>query len=395
MFVGRGSRRKGTRYFGPYAQAWAIRDTIDSLLRVFPMRSCTGGVFRNAKASGRPCLLGYIGKCSAPCVGRIEADAHRELVQDVCDFWPATRAGLTARLERQMGRRPAPLSSRRPRCSAISWAPAHVTERNAIVLADGTDADVVAYAADDLEIAFQVFHVRAGRVRGERGWVADRADDSSIAQILDSFLIQLYADAEAGTEVTNTIPREIYLPERPASPDAVTDLLQEVRGARVELRVPRRGDKRTLLETVERNAKEALAHHKTRRASDLSTRNRALEEIQEPCSPPAASDRCYDISHTQGTGGFDGRPEDGLPRKSDYRTFLIKTVEAATTGAINEVLTRRFRRLPTPAASTGDDAVLTRRRHCRGPARPRGRRYGAPRLRRPGSDAELASPTFR
>jgi len=365
VFVGRGSRRKGTRYFGPYAQAWAIRDTIDSLLRVFPMRSCTGGVFRNAKASGRPCLLGYIGKCSAPCVGRIEADAHRELVQDVCDFLAGHTSGLTARLERQMRQASNALEFEkaavlRDQLGALR----HVTERNAIVLADGTDADVVAYAADDLEIAFQVFHVRAGRVRGERGWVADRADDSSIAQILDSFLIQLYADAEAGTEVTNTIPREIYLPERPASPDAVTDLLQEVRGARVELRVPRRGDKRTLLETVERNAKEALANHKTRRASDLSTRNRALEEIQEAlglAAPPLRIE-CYDISHTQGTGVVGSMVvfEDGLPRKSDYRTFLIKTVEGSNdVGAINEVLTRRFRRLlDDRAASTGDDAVL-------------------------------------
>jgi excinuclease ABC subunit C len=240
-----------------------------------------------------------------------------------------------------------------------------VTERNAIVLADRTDADVIAYAADDLEIAFQVFHVRAGRVRGERGLVADRSDDSAVPEILDSFLIQLYADAEAGaTEVGSAVPREIYLLEPPATPDAIADLLSEVRGGRVELRVPRRGDKRTLVETVEKNARESLVLHKARRASDLSTRNRALEEIQEALgleSPPLRIE-CYDISHTQGTEVVGSMVvfEDGLARKSDYRRFIIRTVEGSNdVGAIREVITRRFRRLlEDRAASTGPDALL-------------------------------------
>ncbi len=365
VFVGRGARRKGNRYFGPYAQAWAIRDTIDSLLRVFPMRSCTGGVFRNAKASGRPCLLGYIGKCAAPCVGRIDADAHRELAQDVCDFLAGHTGGLTRRLEQQMAAASDALEFEkaavlRDQLGALR----QITERNAIVLSDGTDADMIAYAADELEIAFQVFHVRSGRVRGERGWVADRADDSTIPEILDTFLLQLYGDAESGTETTDGVPRQVFLPERPASPDALAELLAEARGGRVELRIPRRGDKRALLETVEKNAKEALALHKTRRASDLSTRNRALEELQEAlglASPPLRIE-CYDISHLQGTGVVGSMVvfEDGLARKSDYRSFAIKTVEGSNdVGALNEVITRRFRRLlEDRAASEGADAML-------------------------------------
>ncbi len=365
VFVGRGSRRKGTRYFGPYAQAWAIRDTIDSLLRVFPMRSCTGGVFRNAKASGRPCLLGYIGKCSAPCVGRIGPDEHRDLVDDVCDFLAGHTSGLMRKLDRQMATASDNLEFEkaaviRDQLGALR----QVTERNAIVLGDGTDADVIAWAHDDLEIAFQVFHVRAGRVRGERGWVADRTDDSTIPEILDGFLLQLYSDAEAAGEVGGAIPREIYLPERPANADAIAELLADVRGAKVALRVPQRGDKRTLLETVERNAKEALAQHKTRRASDLSTRNRALEEIQEALgleTPPLRIE-CYDISHLQGTEVVGSMVvfEDGLPRKSDYRRFVIKTVEGSNdVGAIHEVITRRFRRyLEDQASTTGENAML-------------------------------------
>lgn len=365
VFVGRGSHKKGVRYFGPYAQAWAIRDTIDSLLRVFPMRSCTNGVFRSAKASGRPCLFGYIGKCSAPCVGRISPDDHRDLVQDVCDFLAGHTTDLTRRLERQMAAASQALEFERAavvrdQLSALR----QVTERNAIVLGDGTDADVIAYAADELEIAFQVFFVRSGRVRGQRGWVADRADDSSIAEILDSFLIQLYADAEPGTQSSSGVPREIYLPERPASPEAVEDLLAEVRGGRVAVKVPQRGDKRAIVETVGRNAAEALVQHKTRRASDLSTRNRALEELQVALDLPAPPLRieCYDISHTQGTQVVGSMVvfEDGLPRKSEYRRFVIRTVEGSNdVASIAEVITRRFRRLlEDRAASSGEGAVL-------------------------------------
>lgn len=363
VFVGRGAKRKGNRYYGPYAQAWAIRETIDSLLRVFPMRSCTNGVFRAAKAAGRPCLLGYIGKCAAPCVGRIDADDHRAIADDVCDFLAGNTTQLTRRLKNQMLAASDNLEFEkaavlRDQLGALESA----TERNAIVLGDGTDADVIALAADELEVAIQVFHVRAGRVRGERGWVADRADDSTLTELVESFCLQLYSDPEI--EISGGVPKEVLLPVEPASGDALAELLTDVRGGRVRVHVPQRGDKRALLETVGRNAAEALVLHKTKRAADLATRNRALEELQEALgldAPPLRIE-CYDISHLQGTEVVGSMVvfEDGLSRRSEYRRFLIKTVEGSNdVGAIHEVITRRFRRyLDDQASLSGEGAML-------------------------------------
>ncbi|MFP5417290.1 MAG: excinuclease ABC subunit UvrC [Actinomycetes bacterium] len=363
VFVGRGAKRKGNRYYGPYAQAWAIRDTIDGLLRVFPMRSCTAGTFRNAAASGRPCLLGYIGKCSAPCVGRIDAEAHRELVSDVCDFLAGNTNQLTRRLQAAMLEASEALEFEkaavlRDNLSALRAA----TERNAIVLGDATDADVIALASDELEVAIQVFHVRAGRVRGERGWVADRSDDSTLAELIETFCLQFYANGDA--ELSGGIPRQVLVPVAPASGPALADLLTDVRGSRVRVSVPQRGDKRVLMDTVARNAGEALALHKTKRASDLATRNQALEELQDALgldTPPLRIE-CYDISHLQGTEVVGSLVvfEDGLPRKSEYRRFIIRTVEGSDdVGSIHEVITRRFRRyLEDQASLQGPDAVL-------------------------------------
>jgi excinuclease ABC subunit C len=345
VFVGRGSKRKGNRYFGPFAQAWAIRDTIDSLLRVFPMRSCTKGVFNNARSSGRPCLMGYIGKCSAPCVGRIDAGPHRELVQDVCDFLAGRTGALVHKLEAQMSAASTNQEYElaavlRDQLSALRQA----TEKNAIVLGDGTDADIVALAEDPLEVAVQVFHVRDGRIRGERGWVAERSDDGDTGQLLEQFLLQLYGEDD------QAIPPEVLLPALPGTADLLCQLFSEQRGARVRLRVPQRGDKAALLETAARNAADSLALHKVRRASDLSTRNLALEELQEALDLPQAPLRieCYDISHTQGTEVVASMVvfEDGLPRKSEYRRFIIRTVEGSNdVAAMREVITRRFTRL--------------------------------------------------
>ena len=364
VFVGRGAKRKGHRYYGPYAQAWAIRETIDSLLRVFPMRSCSNGVFRNAQASGRPCLLAHIGKCAAPCVGWIDPDAHRELVSDVCDFLAGNTNHLTRRIKHAMLQASDNLEFEkaavlRDKLAALTSA----TERNAIVLGDATDADVIALAADELEVAIQVFHVRHGRVRGERGWVADRADDSTLEELVEHFCLQLYADPDLAN-ISGGIPREVLLPVPPASGVALADLLTDVRGSRVTVNVPQRGDKRVLMDTVARNAGEALALHKTKRASDLSTRNRALEELQDALgldSPPLRIE-CYDISHLQGTEVVGSMVvfEDGLARKSEYRRFVIRTVEGSDdVGSIHEVITRRFRRyLEDQASLTGEDAVL-------------------------------------
>ena len=357
VFVGRGKKRKGIRYFGPYAHAWAIRETLDPLLRAFPMRSCTNGVFRAAAASGRPCLLGYIGKCAAPCVGRIGPDEHRALAQDVCDFLAGRTNTLLRRLERQMSEASANLEFEkaavlRDQLHALRQA----TDSNAIVLGDGTDADVIALAEDPLEAAVQIFHVRDGRVRGQRAWVADRTDDTETGGLIETFLLQLYGDVD-GTEV----PPEILVPQVPSTGGLIAALLTESRGARVVIRTPRRGDKKTLMETVARNAAEALALHKTRRASDLSTRNRALEEIQRALELPTAPLRieCYDVSHLQGTEIVASMVvfEDGLARKSDYRRFVIRGIDGSNdVAAIHEVITRRFRRLLDEQGGTDDEA---------------------------------------
>lgn len=351
VFVGRGAKRKGWRYFGPFGQAWAIRETVDLLLRVFPMRSCSNGTFRNAKAAGRPCLLGYIGKCSAPCVGRISADDHRDIAADFCSFMAGQSNQLERKLTAQMTQASDNLEFERAAVLRDSLAALkQAAERNAIVLADGTDADVIALADDGLEVAFQIFHVRSGRVRGERGLVADRSDDSPVSELVEQFLLQLYQDASTDAEFGNAIPREILVPELPTSGEAMTELLSEMRGGAVNVHVPQRGAKRVLLDTVHKNAVETLAQHKLKRASDLSTRNRALEEIQHALgmeTPPLRIE-CYDISHLQGTQVVGSMVvfEDGLPRKSEYRRFIIKSFEGSNdVRAIDEVLRRRLGRL--------------------------------------------------
>jgi excinuclease ABC subunit C len=351
VMVGRGPKRKGTRYYGPYSHAWAIRETVDLLLRVFPMRSCRPGVFKNHKQLGRPCLLGYIGKCSAPCIGRISTEEHRAIVDDFCSFVGGQAAPMIKRLEREMrAASDAQEYERAARLRDDIGAMQRAMEQNAVVLRDGTDADVIALAEDPLEVAIQIFHVRGGRVRGQRGWVADRFDESGSDVLIEQFLLQLYAEADTTTIDRDAIPREILVPVLPSSHESLTRLLSERRGAHVDIRVPQRGDKRALLETVGRNASETLVKHKTTRAGDLSTRNRALEEIQEALeldTPPLRIE-CFDISNLQGTEVVASMVvfEDGLPRKSEYRRFVIRHVEGQNdVAAMHEVITRRFRRL--------------------------------------------------
>ncbi len=351
VMVGRGAKRKGNRYFGPYAHAWAIRETVDLLLRVFPMRSCRPGVFKNHRQLGRPCLLGYIGKCSAPCVGRIDAADHRRIVEDLCSFLSGQAAPMLRKLDREMHQASEALEfERAARLRDDIGALQQAMEKNAIVLRDGTDADVIALAEDPLEVAVQIFHVRGGRVRGERGWVADRFDDSGTAFLIEQFLLQLYADTDPGVPDPATVPREILVPVLPESLDSLTRLFTERRGSTVEIKVPHRGDKRALMDTVSRNAGEALIRHKTARAGDLSTRNRALEELREALDLPTSPLRieCFDISNLQGTEVVASMVvfEDGLPRKSEYRRFVIRHVDGQNdVAAMHEVITRRFRRL--------------------------------------------------
>ena len=357
--VMRGAKKKGTRYFGPYSHAWAIRETVDLLLRVFPMRSCSQGVFKRAEQTGRPCLLGYIDKCSAPCVGRVSADEHREIARDFCDFMAGNTTGFVKRLEREMYAASEAMdfekaARRRDDIGALRTA----LEKQAVVLGDGTDADVIALAEDPLEVAVQVFHVRGGRIRGQRGWVADRVEEGETPELVEHFLVQLY-----GGEEGDGVPREILVPALPPEAGVLEELLSERRGSRVQIRVPQRGDKKTLQETVARNAAQSLALHKTKRASDLTTRNRALAEIQEALGLAEVPLRieCYDISNLQGTEVVASMVvfEDGLARKSDYRRFVIKTVEGQNdVASMHEVITRRFRRLLDERGTAVEDGPL-------------------------------------
>jgi excinuclease ABC subunit C len=363
LHVYRGPRRKGVRYFGPYAHAWAIRETLDLLLRVFPARTCSHGVFKRHGQMGRPCLLGYIDKCSAPCVGRVSADEHRAIVEDFCDFLAGHTDAMMRRLERQMhaasGRLEFERAARlRDDLSALRRA----MEKQAVVLGDGTDADVVAFAEDELEAAVQVFHVRGGRVRGQRGWVIEKVEPVNTAGLVAQFLSQFYGEQAALAEQADVggspIPKEVLVPELPDGADALADWLCDLRGARVQIRVPQRGDKRALAETVKRNAEEAFTLHKLRRAGDLTARSAALQEIQEALCLDTAPLRieCIDVSHVQGTDVVASLVvfEDGLARKSDYRRFAIRDgAERGDVGSVAEVVRRRFHRYQRETASGG------------------------------------------
>ncbi|KRB45588.1 excinuclease ABC subunit UvrC [Terrabacter sp. Root181] len=361
--VMRGAKRKGTRYFGPYGHAWAIRETLDLLLRVFPVRTCSSGVFKRATASGRPCLLGYIDKCSAPCVGRVTPDEHRAIAEDFCDFMAGNTTRFAKRLETRMKEAAAELDfEQAARLRDDIGALTKALEKQAVVLGDATDADVFALADDDLEAAVQVFHVRGGRIRGQRGWVVEK-ESEDLPTLVEHLLLQVYGDAER-----DAIPREVLVPTAPVDVEAVTEWLSSVRGSAVSVRVPQRGDKRTLMETVRRNAEQSLARHKVARAGDLTLRSKALQELQDYLGLDDAPLRieCYDVSHVQGTNVVASMVvfEDGLARKSEYRRFIVRGATAGDEGgepvtvddtaAMREVLMRRFRRYLEDAEGAGD-----------------------------------------
>ncbi|MCU1674296.1 MAG: excinuclease subunit, partial [Frankiales bacterium] len=364
--VMRGPKKKGVRYFGPYAHAWAIRETLDLLLRVFPARTCSNGVFKRAGQVGRPCLLGYIGKCSAPCVDRVSMEEHREIVNDFCDFMAGSTARFTKRLEKEMAEAAqAQEYERAARLRDDIGALKRAVEKQTVVLGDGTDADVIAVAEDQLEAAIQVFYVRGGRVRGQRGFVVDKVEDLTTGELVGQFLAQAYGEDDpdpeepvdrrmvAGAGVVtgdaSDVPREVLVPAIPPDADELTSWLCTLRGTNVVLRTPQRGDKKALMETVERNAKHAFALHKTKRASDLTARSQALAEIQEALELSEAPLRieCFDISNLQGTSVVASMVvfEDGLARKSEYRRFGIKGFEGQDdVASIHEVIKRRFAR---------------------------------------------------
>ncbi|MEV3929638.1 MULTISPECIES: excinuclease ABC subunit UvrC [unclassified Streptomyces] len=353
--VMRGAKKKGVRYFGPYGHAWAIRETVDLMLRVFPVRTCSAGVFKNAERSGRPCLLGYIGKCSAPCVGRVTPEEHRDLAEDFCDFMAGRTGTYIRRLEKDMMQAAEEMEyERAARLRDDAEALKRAMEKSAVVLADATDADLIAVAEDELEAAVQIFHVRGGRVRGQRGWVTDKVEAVDTAGLVEHALQQLY-----GEESGDSVPKEVLVPALPEDPDAVSQWLADRRGSQVSLRIPQRGDKKDLMVTVQRNAQQALGLHKTKRASDLTTRSRALEEIAEALGLDTAPLRveCFDISHLQGDDVVASMVvfEDGLARKSEYRRFQIKGFEGQDdVRSMHEVIGRRFKRYLQEKERTGE-----------------------------------------
>lgn len=352
--VMRGAKKKGVRYFGPYGHAWAIRETVDLMLRVFPVRTCSAGVFKRSAQIGRPCLLGYIGKCSAPCVGRVSAEEHRELAEEFCDFMAGRTGAYLRRLERGMQEAAEEMEyERAARLRDDIGALKRAMEKSAVVLADATDADLIAVSEDEFEAAVQIFHVRGGRVRGQRGWVTDKVEAVTTGDLVEHALQQLY-----GEERGDAVPKEVLVPALPEPVEPVAQWLSDRRGSQVSLRIPQRGDKKDLMATVGRNAQQALALHKTKRASDLTTRSRALEEIAEALGLDSVPLRieCFDISHLQGDDVVASMVvfEDGLARKSEYRRFQIKGRvgdEQIWHGrgqddvrSMHEVIARRFRR---------------------------------------------------
>jgi excinuclease ABC subunit C len=378
--VMRGPKKKGVRYFGPYAHAWAIRETLDLLLRVFPARTCSNGVFTRAGQVGRPCLLGYIDKCSAPCVGKVDQEQHRAIVDDFCDFMAGQSGRFVKRLEKQMAEAAAAQDyERAARLRDDIGALTRATEKQAVVLADGTDADVVAVAEDQLEAAVQVFHVRGGRVRGQRGYVVDKVEELTTGELVGQFLAQAYGDEPdpeleverrmvpgAGVtlrDASDDVPREVLVPALPPDLEVLQAWLCTLRGTNVRIRVPQRGDKRALLATVERNAQHAFALHKTKRASDLTARSLALAELQDALDLREAPLRieCFDVSHVQGTNVVASMVvfEDGLARKSEYRRFAVRGSDGVDdTASMREVVRRRFSRYLDERAETGQLDVV-------------------------------------
>ena len=375
VFFYRGPRKRGVRYFGPYSHAWAVRETMDLLLRVFPMRSCSAGVYRRHERLGRPCLLGYIGKCDAPCIGRVSVAEHRDTVDGLVSFMRGRTNDVVKRLTAEMEQASEELEfERAARLRDDLGAIDKLMEQQTVVLGDGTAADLIAFADDELEAAVQIFHVRDGRIRGQRGWVVEKLTE--LPELIENFLVQFYSDAAEREELDRrgvdqqsradsrehvgatgqttraVIPRQIMVHTEPQDSKQVSTVLSDLRGGPVELRVPQRGDKKALMDTVYRNAKDALKQHKLKRVGDLTARSAALQDLQSALFLDTAPLRieCIDISHIQGTDVVASLVvfEDGLPRKSSYRRYRIK--EAAGEGhsddvaSIAEVTRRRFKR---------------------------------------------------
>ncbi len=341
--VMRGKKRKGTRYFGPYGHAWAIRDTLDSLLRVFPVRSCSDNKLDRHAKLGKPCLLYHIEKCSAPCVGEVTKERYDEMVADLIEFLEGDTDPVLERLQTEMESAAQELEFEqaarlRDRMGAVRRA----IEKNQMVAERTEDLDVVGIAEDDLEACIFVFYVRKGRVTGRRSFIIDKVEPLSGPEVVDKVLESLYDE-----EPLQGMPRVVLVPNTGSEPELYTEWLSVLRGSNVEIRQPQRGDKVDLLAMVTKNAEEEFTRHRMKRATDHNARARALNELQEYLDLPEAPLRieCYDMSHMQGTDyvGSMVVVEDGLPAKNQYRRFKIKTVDQNDDFAsMEEVLRRRL-----------------------------------------------------
>jgi excinuclease ABC subunit C len=341
--VMRGRKRKGTRYFGPYAHAYAIRDTLDLLLRSFPVRTCSPSKFNQHERLGRPCLLYHIEKCVGPCVGDIDEMPYRQLVTELCDFLDGNTDEIVNRLEAEMRASATQLDfERAARLRDRLHAVRRAIEKQQMVADRDEDLDVIGIAEDELEAAVQVFFVRKGRMVGRKGFVLDKVEELTPGKLVDRILENLYGD-----EPITGVPKQVLVPVDAEDLATYEEWLAHLRGSRVQVRVPQRGDKRSLMETVTKNATEEFNRHRLRRASDHNTRSRALTELQHLLELPEAPLRieCYDMAHLHGTDYVGSMVvlEDGLPNKREYRRFKVNDVPGNDDyAAMEEVLTRRL-----------------------------------------------------
>ena len=342
--VMRGRKKPTERYFGPFGHAYAIRETLDLLLRTFPLRTCSDNKLERHQGSGRPCLLFHIEKCSGPCVGEIDADEYERLVHEFLAFMDGETDEVVARLEQQMadaaGALEFELAARlRDQLGSVRKA----IEKQQMVADRSEDFDVIGMAEDELEAAVQVFHVRKGRVMGRKGFIVDKVEDLTPGELVGNVLEGIYAEG-----LVVGLPKTVLVPTEPDDGDLYERWLTAERGSQVSIRIPQRGDKRSLQETVTRNAREEFARHRLRRSSDHNSRARALNELQDHLGLPHAPLRieCYDMSHIQGSDYVGSMVvlEDGLPKKSEYRRFKIKSDQGNDDyAAMEEVLTRRLK----------------------------------------------------
>jgi excinuclease ABC subunit C len=349
--VVREAKRKGTRYFGPYTQVWAIKATLEELIRVFPVRSCRNGVFNQAKRSGRACLLGYIDKCSAPCVGRISVEDYNGLVNQLMRFLSGQTREFVDQISQQMQN----AADNEDFESAAKWrdrlaALEKVLERNSVVFEDSTDADLLAFYFDELHVGVQIIHVRVGRITGERFFVVERIEELDEPGYVERILTRVYSDI-----ATDGVPKEVLLSRLPSNQAALGNWLVGERGSKVDLRTPQRGDKRALMATAIENCERALTKSRLEKSADITVRTQALNDLQDVLELPEPPLRieCIDISTLAGTQTVGSLVvfEDGLPKKSDYRKFIIKGDRKDDLSSVYEVVSRRFKEQSHPQDS--------------------------------------------